>query len=91
MFIAEGRGNRGCPACAPHAGAQSARNPTGRTECGTAESAAGFGWPHGDGCRLDGRFTYLNPAAERLLGYHASELIAMSSAGEILLPARENA
>ena len=35
---------------------------------------------------LDGRFTYLNPAAERLLGYHASELIAMSSAGEILLP-----
>ncbi|MGA9667770.1 MAG: PAS domain S-box protein [Terracidiphilus sp.] len=35
---------------------------------------------------LDGRFTYLNPAAERLLGYHASELMAMSNAGEILLP-----
>jgi PAS domain S-box-containing protein len=35
---------------------------------------------------LDGRFTYLNPAAERLLGYHASELMAMSSAGEILAP-----
>jgi PAS domain S-box-containing protein len=35
---------------------------------------------------LDGRFTYLNPAAERLLGYHASELMAMSTAAEILLP-----
>jgi PAS domain S-box-containing protein len=35
---------------------------------------------------LNGRFTYLNPAAERLLGYHASELMAMSSAGEILAP-----
>jgi len=28
----------------------------------------------------------VNPAAERLLGYHASELLAMDSAGEILLP-----
>jgi PAS domain S-box-containing protein len=35
---------------------------------------------------IDGRFTYLNPAAERLLGYHASELTAMTSAGEILAP-----
>jgi len=35
---------------------------------------------------LDGRFTYVNPAAERLLGYHASELMEMTSAGEILLP-----
>ena len=35
---------------------------------------------------LDGRFTYLNPAAERLLGYHAIELTSMSSAGEILAP-----
>ncbi len=35
---------------------------------------------------LDGRFTYLNPAAERLLGYHAEELKAMSNAGEILAP-----
>jgi len=33
---------------------------------------------------LDGKFTYVNPAAERLLGYHADELTAMSSAGEIL-------
>ena len=35
---------------------------------------------------LTGRFTYLNPAAERLLGYHASELMAMTSAAEVLLP-----
>jgi PAS domain S-box-containing protein len=35
---------------------------------------------------LDGRFTYLNPAAERLLGYHASELLNMSDAGQILPP-----
>ena len=34
---------------------------------------------------LDGRFTYLNPATERLLGYHAAELTAMAQhAGEIL-------
>jgi PAS domain S-box-containing protein len=37
---------------------------------------------------LDGRFTYVNPSAERLLGYHASEMLAMSSAAEIL-PAEE--
>ncbi len=35
---------------------------------------------------LDGRFTYVNPAAERMLGYHASELMAMAHAGEILAP-----
>jgi len=35
---------------------------------------------------VDGRFTYMNPAAERLLGYHANELMAMTSAGEILGP-----
>jgi PAS domain S-box-containing protein len=35
---------------------------------------------------LDGRFSYLNPAAERLLGYHASELKEMTHAGEILAP-----
>src|SRR5271157_4103250 len=33
---------------------------------------------------LDGRFIYLNPAAERLLGYHASQLMGMASAGDIL-------
>jgi PAS domain S-box-containing protein len=35
---------------------------------------------------LDGRFTYVNPATERLLGYHAAELLAMPSAGDILPP-----
>jgi PAS domain S-box-containing protein len=35
---------------------------------------------------LDGRFTYLNPATERLLGYHSSELMEMTNAGEILAP-----
>ncbi|MGB6687537.1 MAG: PAS domain S-box protein [Terracidiphilus sp.] len=35
---------------------------------------------------LDGRFTYVNPAAERLLGYHASELMEMPSASQILAP-----
>jgi PAS domain S-box-containing protein len=33
---------------------------------------------------LDGRFTYCNPATERLLGYHAAELMNMAHAGEIL-------
>jgi PAS domain S-box-containing protein len=33
---------------------------------------------------LDGRFTYVNPAAERLLGYHATELMSMPNAGQIL-------
>jgi len=33
---------------------------------------------------LDGRFTYINPAAERLLGYPAEELMNMSNAGDIL-------
>ena len=35
---------------------------------------------------LQGRFTYINPAAERLLGYHAAELKQMEHAGEILGP-----
>jgi PAS domain S-box-containing protein len=35
---------------------------------------------------LDGRFSYLNPATERLLGYHAAELMAMAHAGEVLAP-----
>ena len=33
---------------------------------------------------LDGRITYANPSAERHLGYHASEMMAMASAEEIL-------
>jgi PAS domain S-box-containing protein len=33
---------------------------------------------------LDGRFTYVNPSAERLLGYHASELLALPCAADIL-------
>jgi len=35
---------------------------------------------------LDGRFTYLNPAAERMLGYTALELKNMPNAGSILAP-----
>src|ERR1017187_7982143 len=35
---------------------------------------------------LNGRFIYLNPATERLLGYRASELLKMSDAGQILPP-----
>jgi PAS domain S-box-containing protein len=35
---------------------------------------------------LDGRFTYLNPSAERLLGYHASELMKAWSTVDILAP-----
>jgi PAS domain S-box-containing protein len=35
---------------------------------------------------LDGRFTYVNPATERLLGYHAAELLSMPNAGAILPP-----
>jgi len=38
------------------------------------------------GVGLDGRFTYLNPAAERMLGYDASELVQLPHAGEILAP-----
>ncbi|MGA2807544.1 MAG: PAS domain S-box protein [Terracidiphilus sp.] len=33
---------------------------------------------------LDGRFTYVNPATERLLGYHAQELMEMAHGGQIL-------
>jgi PAS domain S-box-containing protein len=37
--------------------------------------------------RLDGRLTYANPAAERLLGYHAAELLNLPSGlSEILTP-----
>ncbi len=38
------------------------------------------------GVGLDGRFTYLNPAAERMLCYNAEELMQMPHAGEILAP-----
>ena len=38
------------------------------------------------GVGLDGRFTYLNPAAERMLCYNAAELKQMAHAGEILAP-----
>jgi PAS domain S-box-containing protein len=38
------------------------------------------------GVGLDGRFTYLNPAAERMLCYNAAELKKMQHAGEILAP-----
>jgi PAS domain S-box-containing protein len=34
----------------------------------------------------DGRINYANPSAERRLGYHASELIELASAEEILAP-----
>jgi PAS domain S-box-containing protein len=35
---------------------------------------------------LDGRFTYMNPAAERMLCYNAEEMMRMPHAGEILAP-----
>jgi PAS domain S-box-containing protein len=35
---------------------------------------------------LEGRFTYVNPAMERVLGYHAPELLEMANAGMILAP-----
>ena len=35
---------------------------------------------------LEGQLTYCNAAAERLLGYHAAELVAPWSKAEILAP-----
>jgi len=35
---------------------------------------------------LEGRFTFVNPAMERVLGYHATELLEMANAGMILAP-----
>jgi PAS domain S-box-containing protein len=35
---------------------------------------------------LDGRLTYVNPAAERLLGYHAAELVNEARTGDLLAP-----
>jgi len=35
---------------------------------------------------LQGRITYVNPAMERVLGYHASELLEMETVGLVLAP-----
>jgi PAS domain S-box-containing protein len=35
---------------------------------------------------LDGRFTYINPSAERMLGYHADELMSAQPTVELLGP-----
>jgi PAS domain S-box-containing protein len=35
---------------------------------------------------MDGMFTYVNPSAERLMGYYAAELIGTSSTADILAP-----
>jgi PAS domain S-box-containing protein len=35
---------------------------------------------------MDGKFTYVNPSAERLLGYHAAELMSASDTTDILAP-----
>ncbi|MDR3726254.1 MAG: PAS domain S-box protein [Terracidiphilus sp.] len=35
---------------------------------------------------LDGKFTYVNPSAERILGYHAAELMGVSSTSDLLAP-----
>src|ERR1035437_8651754 len=42
--------------------------------------------PMGMAVGLDGRFTYLNPAAERMLCYNAAELKNLAHAAEILAP-----
>ena len=39
---------------------------------------------------LDGKITYMNPAAERLLGYHAAELVEKESTEKLLPPGEEN-
>lgn len=39
---------------------------------------------------LDGKLTYMNPAAERLLGYHAAELVDKESSDKLLAPGEEN-
>jgi PAS domain S-box-containing protein len=38
---------------------------------------------------LEGRFTYVNPAMERVLGYHASEFMEMANAGLVLVPGED--
>jgi len=39
---------------------------------------------------LDGKLTYVNPAAERLLGYHAAELVNQASTEKLMAPGEEN-
>ncbi len=39
---------------------------------------------------LDGKLNYVNPAAERLLGYHAAELVNQETTTELLAPGEEN-
>lgn len=39
---------------------------------------------------LDGKLTYMNPAAERLLGYHAEELVDKESTDRLLAPGEED-
>jgi len=39
---------------------------------------------------LDGKLTYVNPTAERLLGYHAAELVDLESTEKLLAPGEEN-
>jgi PAS domain S-box-containing protein len=38
---------------------------------------------------LDGKITYVNPAAERLLGYHGAELVNQETTKELLAPGEE--
>jgi len=38
---------------------------------------------------LDGKISYVNPAAERLLGYHAAELVNQETTKELLAPGEE--
>ena len=39
---------------------------------------------------LDGKLTYMNPTAERLLGYHAAELVDKESTDKLLAPGEED-
>ena len=38
---------------------------------------------------LDGKLRYLNPSAERLLGYHAAELVDQENADKVMAPGEE--
>ena len=39
---------------------------------------------------MDGKLTYMNPTAERLLGYHAAELVNLESTEKLLAPGEED-